>query len=506
MTDPTPPPGRPTHVPHTRTDSPPSDGTPAAPTGALLGPLRPRRDVPASLPAVLTAVAVGLLAALVLPDRDLGLGTALVLLAAGAAAVAAAVRTRRTPYLLGSVGLAVALVSTVAVRDAAWISALCVLAAAAVTVVALLDARSVVGVAAAALAVPLAAVRGWPWLGRSLRTAGRTGGWLPALRTGVLSAVLVAVFVALFASADALFATWVDAVVPDLSLGSLRVRLLVLVLVAGTTLAATYVSLDPPAVDLLAQRPVRPLARRFEWLVPAGLVLAVSGLFVAAQLTVMFGGHAYLRATTGLTYAEHVHQGFGQLTVATVLTLGVVGVTARRAPRGSAPDRLLLRVLLGALCGVTLVVVASALWRMHLYEQAYGFTGLRLLVSVFEGWLGLLLVLVLVAGVRLRGWWLPRATVLTGAGALLGLALLNPDGYVAAQNVQRYAETGRADWYYLAGLSDDAVPALRRLPPDAQDCVFGPPRPRHDDWLEWNLGRARAGTASLEATGGCIAR
>ena len=55
---------------------------------------------------------------------------------------------------------------------------------------------------------------------------------------------------------------------------------------------------------------------------------------------------------------------------------------------------------------MTIVVVVSALYRMHLYEEAYGFTRLRLLVSVFEGWLGVVVLLVLVAGVvGGRGGW-----------------------------------------------------------------------------------------------------
>jgi two-component system sensor histidine kinase BaeS len=225
---------------------------------------------------------------------------------------------------------------------------------------------------------------------------------------------------------------------------------------------------------------------------------------VAAQLTAMFGGHDYVRDTTGLTYAEYVHEGFGQLTVATLLTLGVVAAAARKAPRGAARDRLVLRGVLGALCLLTLVVVASALSRMHVYEEAYGFTRLRLLVSVFEGWLGLLLVLVLIAGVRLDGRWVPRAAVLSAGAVLLGLAALNPDAYVAERNVERYAETGKADWSYLAGLSADAVPALRALPAEAERCVLGPAGASSDDWLEWNLGRARANGLTLDAGAGCV--
>ena len=79
----------------------------------------------------------------------------------------------------------------------------------------------------------------------------------------------------------------------------------------------------------------------------------------------------------------------------------------------------MLRVLLGALCALTLVVVASALYRMHVYEEAYGFTRLRVLVSVFEAWLGLVIVLTIAAVARLRGPWVPLVALLSGAVMLL---------------------------------------------------------------------------------------
>ena len=77
---------------------------------------------------------------------------------------------------------------------------------------------------------------------------------------------------------------------------------------------------------------------------------------------------------------------------------------------------------MGALCVLTLVVVASALHRMDLYQQAYGFTVLRVLVDGFELWLGLVVVMLLVAGIRLSGWWLPRAVLVSGAVFVLGFA------------------------------------------------------------------------------------
>ena len=207
-------------------------------------------------------------------------------------------------------------------------------------------------------------------------------------------------------------------------------RAFLAVAVGGVVLAATYLALNPPSVEL-AGGPARPVANRYEWLAPVLLVDAVFLVFLGAQATVIFGGHDYLERTTGLTYAEYVHQGFGQLTVATALTLLVVWAAARKAPRATSADLAWLRGSLGLLCVLTLVVVASALYRMHVYQEAYGFTRLRLLVDVFEGWLGLLVLGVMAAGLTLRAAWLPRAALLSGAGLLLVLAAVNPDAWIA---------------------------------------------------------------------------
>jgi two-component system sensor histidine kinase BaeS len=449
----------------------------------LFGALWPDR-LPARPRLVLASLGAGALAAVVVPYRGLGLGTFLVFLAT-AGVVVSADRRLRSPGRIAALTLCLLLGSVVVLRDAEWVVVLCVLAAVGLAAAVLVDIRSFAGLAVAAVSLPFAGLRSLPWIGRSI-VAGRSGSitWA-VVRTALLSLLLVAVFGGLFSSADALFSSWADAVVPDLTMDGVVLRLFVLAAVTGATLAVTFLGLNPPHVVRVAPKP---LARTFEWLLPVGIVTGLYVVFVAAQLTVMFGGHAYLARTTGITYAEYVHQGFEQLCVATVLTLGVVAAAAAKARREQPRDRLVLRIALGLLCALTLVVVASALYRMHVYEEAYGFTRLRLVVSLFEGWLGLLLVLVLVAGIRLRGRWLPMATVVTAAASLLALAWLNPDAYIAAHNVDRYHETGKIDLTYLTGLSADAAPELAGLSRDLAACVAG----GNDDWLAWNLGRARA--------------
>lgn len=435
---------------------------------------------------LLGAVAVGLSAALTLPYRAPGIGTLLVFGAVVSVVVRADPRVR-TPSRLGAAGLCLLLGSTVVLRDADWVVALSVLGALGLATAVLVDARTFTALAIAAVAAPLGTIRALPWLARSVVAGPPTSSLWATARTLALSALLAVVFGALFASADAVFRSWVDAVVPDVGIGTLGVRALVLVLVTAGTLTYAYLAINPPRDQPLSTRPV---ARPFEWLLPVGIVVTLFGTFVLAQLTVMFGGHRYVARTTGITYAEYVHQGFAQMCVATLLTLGVVAAAAAKAPKESAVDRLRLRISLGLLCALALVVVTSALYRIHVYEEAYGFTRLRLLVSVFEGWLGLLLVLVVAAGIRLEARWLPMAAVVSAALALLALSWVNPDAYIAGRNVARYDATGRIDTAYLAGLSADAAPALTHLPPTVAACVLR--RVPDDDWLAWNLGRARA--------------
>ncbi len=248
---------------------------------------------------------------------------------------------------------------------------------------------------------------------------------------------------------------------------------------------------------------------------PVGVLLAVFTSFVLVQLAVLFGGRAYMVRTSGLTAAEYARKGFWQLCVVTVLAQLVILVTVRKAPVATRAERAWLRGLLGGLAVLTLVIVASALSRMWAYQEAYGYTVLRLLVATCELWFGVVLLMVLAAGVRLRAEWLPRAVVGSAMGALLVLAVVNPEAYVAERNVARYAHTGKIDVDYLGTLSVDAAPALARLPEPERSCALRAMRARldasgPDGWQDWNIGRVVAqgllDGAYLRADGGGCAQ
>jgi hypothetical protein len=469
----------------------------------LFGNVWVDRGVPARRWVLVTCLAIGLFAGWTQPDTELGLAFTTMLLASGAL-VLVLTRHRRSAFTWACAVLALGFALVPTLRDADWLAVLGLMAFVVLVTAALTAGTSVLGMIAGVMAWPLAGLRGLPWLGRTMRAFTRGTNTAAVTRTVVLSLLGVLVFGLLFASGDAIFGHWVDALLPDVQ-DLLALRLFVTVAVGGIVLAAAYLALNPPGVE----RPVvrRPAQHRFEWLAPVLLVDAVFVLFLAAQAAAFFGGHDYIQRTTGLTYAEYVHQGFAQLTIATALTLLVVWAAARKSRLETAADRWWLRGSLGALCLLTLVVVASALHRMDLYQDAYGFTRLRLVVDLFEGWLGLVVLAVVAAGIGLRGRWLPRFALLSGAALLLGLALANPDAWIAEHNIDRYQATGKVDWSYLRGLSLDAAPTLADLPPEQAACALGDPSPEQDGWAGWNLARARAIDALddsvLPASAGC---
>src|SRR5690606_30907049 len=329
----------------------------------------------------------------------------------------------------------------------------------------------------------------------------RTVGNLRLGLTVTITVVLVLVFGGLLASADAGFARLLGLVVPDFAADSLVDCGFVFGVATLTVLSGVFMLLAPPRVDP-EPRPDGPRAIRVaEWATPVGALVALFTGFVGVQITVLFGGASYVLGPDGPDYADYARSGFGQLVAVTVLTLVVMGVVGWLAPRETQLERWLLRGLLGALGLLTLVIVASALHRMHTYQEAYGFTRLRVLVSVVELWLGVVFLLVLAAGIRLRAGWLPRMVVATGVAAVLALAVLNPDRFIAEQNIARWqaaapgAET-QLDLVYLRGLSADALPVLICLPAEDREFtvwkIESEVMDESGDWRSANLSRALA--------------
>ena len=151
---------------------------PTSPPGPpMLDPLErfwPEDGLPARAGVLLASVGVGVLAGVILPERNFGLGTFLILMAFGATVFYAA-KNRRDPFTLACAVLCVLLTIPVVLRDAEWVAVPCLFIGGIVCMAGLARGRSMPDFVVAAAAWPLAGLRGMPWLGRTLRSITGTG-------------------------------------------------------------------------------------------------------------------------------------------------------------------------------------------------------------------------------------------------------------------------------------------------------------------------------------------
>ncbi|MFN2389037.1 MAG: DUF4153 domain-containing protein [Actinomycetota bacterium] len=442
-----------------------------------------------------TALVAGL-AAWSIPGHIPGLNFVLT----GVAAAAVVLVARRGRVWWPAAAMSLLLVGFPVVRAAEWLLVPNFMMAVALGAFAVVDARTWRTLTRIPFEGIAAGLRGPAVLIRPLRSSlgslAPEAVW-PALRGTVAAVFLLVIFGGLFLSADAAFARLTaDVILPSWTVELFPAR--VIIFAGGfVTVAALLVlpqrlagagDADPWSRD---RRPWQ----RVEWIVALGALNLLFLAFVVVQLAVLFGGRTHVLTTAGVTYAHYARQGFFQLVAVAALVLGVVAYTMTGADTSDPRDRIWLRALLGTLCVLTLVVLASALRRLELYEDAYGFTRLRLLVHAAILWIGIILALLLIAGAIWKSRWLPSALIIVTGGAFGVFNLINPDATVARENIERFERTGRIDTAYLATLSEDAVPALTALPEEKRACLVPAitgRNPRDGSLFAFNLSRVAA--------------
>ncbi|MHA5051186.1 DUF4153 domain-containing protein [Streptomyces sp. SD15] len=462
-----------------------------------LADFQAERAAPVRTATLWAVLATGVLSMLLLGD---GLAVNLLLVAIPAALAAyfaaeAAGRRPRLWTLAWAIG-GLALLIVPALRDADWPSFLAGVTAVALGSLALHGGRTWPAVLLGPIGVFNALVTGptWGWRGLRERSGGGRGKLGVGLRALVVTAILLLVFGALFASADAAFADLLGDLVPDVSVSGVPKHALLLVLGLAGSLAVAHTAAAPLRWDRVEVPEGRPRGR-VEWALPLIVLTVLFAAFNAVQLAVLVGGYDTVLEKTDQTYAQYARQGFWQLLLVTLLTVLVIVFALRWAPRDGARDRTLVRGVLGTLCALALVVVASAVRRMDMYVGEYGLTRLRISVVAVELWLGLVIVLIMAAGV----WgarWLPRAVAATAAAGVLAFGLMSPDALIAERNVQRYADTGKFDLDYARDLSADAVPTLDKLAEPLRSCALrllaDQLREDNSPWYATSWGEARA--------------
>lgn len=187
------------------------------------------------------------------------------------------------------------------------------------------------------------------------------------------------------------------------------------------------------------------------------LLAALESLFCFVQFTYLFGGAEAAAMQGG--WAEYARRGFYQLVLVAAIDLGFVLFCSARGGRTVWEKALSLLI-----CALTLVILASAIWRMRLYITAYGLSLLRVMTLWAMAFILLSFVLAAVKILRPGFKFWPCFAAL----GLYGWIIFNAfsvDVRIADYNVDAYLDGRLAsvDIDYLANLSPSTLPALERL-------------------------------------------
>lgn len=253
-----------------------------------------------------------------------------------------------------------------------------------------------------------------------------------------------------------------------------------------------------------------------ETLVVLAAVDALFAAFAVVQVVFLFGGADTLVAI-GMTYSDYARQGYFQLVgvvaLAGMLLVGAHEVVGRTRALLAGSHVLLI---------LTAVILASAAFRLALYQGAYGWTELRFFVGASIAWLAVCIIsaAALLAADRMR--WLPHLLAGGAIAVTLAASVVGPQAFVTRENLARVLNPGLVapggyagfDTDYILQLGDDAIPdlvaALAYLPPADRASVMPRLRLRQQQLrldpttqspFAWNLARERARAALAELPG-----
>ncbi|HRN49952.1 MAG TPA: DUF4173 domain-containing protein [Anaerolineales bacterium] len=291
-----------------------------------------------------------------------------------------------------------------------------------------------------------------------------------AVRGLVLALPVVLVLASLLASADKAYSDFLEQIVTLLRLEDLPeyvFRLILASVLAVLIFGAFVYAFVRSRAGAAKAAVVKPFLGFTEASIILGSVTVLLSSFVFLQLQYFFGGTANIFGPdASATFAEYARRGFAELCVVSALVLALF-VLLSSVTKRSAKQQKYFSGLGIALLALLAVVLVSAFKRLLLYEEAYGYTSMRLLPHIFMVWLGLLLLAIVVLEFSGRQRHFAAAVLLAAVGFVATLPIINLDAFTVRANIAHglqpspYPERRETvDRMHLANLSPDAVPAL----------------------------------------------
>ncbi len=280
------------------------------------------------------------------------------------------------------------------------------------------------------------------------------------LRGIIMTIPALFVFLLLFSSADLIFQKYVSEILSIENEMELFLRFLLILIVTIVFIGAYTYSFREKGETIMPQSSNKHAVEQIESSIILGSINILFSIFIIVQFTYLFGGESNISAQ-GFTYAEYARRGFFELIAVAVISLFLLLITEKYAIKKEAEHTLSFKILSTALITQVILIMVSAFIRLSLYEEAYGFTTLRLYSHAFIILLAFIFCLLfykIFQDDRESAFIL--RVLISIAFFLAFMNLLNPDAFIARRNIERFERIGKIDIDYLGSLSDDAMPII----------------------------------------------
>ena len=326
----------------------------------------------------------------------------------------------------------------------------------------------------------------------------------------LISVPLLFIVVSLLISADRIFESYMDRI-PDMFAGIkvgeyiARGFIIIFIFVTSFSFIFSLAERKKPVTSIQGDGSIK-LPKVWDSVVVMTIMILVNAIylmFVIIQFAYLFGG-VRLALPEDFTFSEYARRGFFELITVTIINFGMMMLFIGFTKLNGGAAGKFLRGLYSLLVGNTVIMLISAYYRMLLYEEAYGFTYLRVLSQSF------MIFMLVIFGIMLFRIWkdgisLAKPFIITALAAFVIINYVNIDVIIARENIQRYYERDEIDVAYLSALSYDALPEIARLKvtnnkivaEDAAALIKSKSEKalKNNDWQSFNLSRYKAGRA-----------
>lgn len=283
---------------------------------------------------------------------------------------------------------------------------------------------------------------------------------------------ILIVIIILLSSADSIFAKQISSIAniiekifATVTIRELicRVALIIILTIYGTAFIYNIVQRNP---EEELERQCRKIS--FDHIV-ANTMLTILNIiylvFCYIQIVNIFMGYTSL---SEYEYAEYARQGFFQLMAVSLINLVIILITTHNIREDTKAIRNYTKLMNVLLAIFTFIILISSFMRMHLYEQEFGYTFLRLMVYIVLI-TEVVLMIPTIAHIFDKKIKLVKPYFIIILTVYVLINYINIDRTIARKNIDRYFENQnknierKIDLKYLETLGIDGTIEMQRL-------------------------------------------